>query len=84
MVIHFDCQTQGWLLKWSAGCYAGTDPDLSSSNEQQHCEAVLAQKRCVLVFGDDEALEGKSHQTVVAYQIAQHYCLFLNIGVCVC
>jgi hypothetical protein len=37
-----------------------------------------------LVFGDDEALEGKSHQTVVAYQIAQHYCLFLNIGVCVC
>ena len=46
-------------MKWSAGCLAGTDPDLSSTYEQQHCEAVLAQKRCVfLVLEDDEAMEG--------------------------
>ncbi|DBA76958.1 TPA: hypothetical protein ACH3X1_009551 [Trebouxia sp. C0004] len=45
----------------------GTDADFSSTDEQQHCEAVQAHKRCVFsVLGDEEAMEGISHQTVVA------------------
>jgi len=84
MVTNFDRHSaQSWLLRCSAGCPAGTDSDFSGTYEQQRCEAVLVQKRCVFsVLAGDEAMEGIPHQTVVAYQHAQHYCLFSSILVC--
>lgn len=81
MVTLLVCQI--WLLKWSAGCPAGTDKDVSSTYKQQ-CEAVLVQKRCAFsVLGDDEAMEGIPEQIVVACHYAQYYCLFPQHW-CVC